>query len=88
MGKDRARRGTARHGRSGGGEPALEVPYPPVDFVEEGSFAYGCCPCGWRGPARRARTSASMDAELHRLTKCGAPDRERADASCTPPYGG
>ncbi|MGP8299942.1 hypothetical protein ACTPOK_18830 [Streptomyces inhibens] len=33
--------------------------------TERGSFCMACCTCGWRGPARRARSQARTDAERH-----------------------
>ncbi|MEU6395232.1 hypothetical protein [Streptomyces sp. NPDC046939] len=32
---------------------------------EQGRFAAARCTCGWRGPARRARSKARSDAEEH-----------------------
>ncbi|MFD7711907.1 hypothetical protein ACFV6E_10020 [Streptomyces sp. NPDC059785] len=37
--------------------------------VEQGRFCLARCSCGWRGPARRARSLARTDAEKH----AGAP---------------
>ncbi|MFI9048123.1 hypothetical protein [Streptomyces sp. NPDC053427] len=34
--------------------------------AESGSFCYARCDCGWRGPARRARSQARTDAERHK----------------------
>ncbi|MDQ0775699.1 hypothetical protein QF026_004165 [Streptomyces aurantiacus] len=34
-------------------------------MVEQGRFCLARCTCGWRGPARRARSSARTDAETH-----------------------
>ncbi|MGW0736739.1 hypothetical protein [Streptomyces sp. NPDC002851] len=34
--------------------------------VEQGRFCAARCSCGWRGPARRARSKARTDAEEHR----------------------
>ncbi|MFG2653168.1 hypothetical protein [Streptomyces sp. NPDC048436] len=33
--------------------------------VEQGRFCAARCSCGWRGPARRARSKARSDAESH-----------------------
>nr|WP_237528848.1 hypothetical protein [Streptomyces sp. SID5469] len=33
--------------------------------VEQGRFCVARCICGWRGPARRARSLARTDAEGH-----------------------
>ncbi|MGW1958337.1 hypothetical protein ACWCPI_37250 [Streptomyces sp. NPDC001920] len=33
--------------------------------VEKGRFCSAHCTCGWRGPARRARSLARSDAEGH-----------------------
>ncbi|MGQ4415701.1 hypothetical protein ACN6LA_000521 [Streptomyces sp. SAS_269] len=33
--------------------------------TEQGRFCVACCSCGWRGPARRARSLARADAEAH-----------------------
>ncbi|AZQ35749.1 hypothetical protein EJ357_21455 [Streptomyces cyaneochromogenes] len=33
--------------------------------VEKGPFCTARCTCGWRGPARRARSAARADAEGH-----------------------
>ncbi|MFI8088211.1 DUF6349 family protein [Streptomyces sp. NPDC086080] len=32
---------------------------------ERGPFCVACCTCGWRGPARRARSQARKDATDH-----------------------
>ncbi|WP_189314846.1 hypothetical protein [Streptomyces brasiliensis] len=32
---------------------------------EQGRFCVARCGCGWRGPARRARSQARTDAEAH-----------------------
>ncbi|MFF9770448.1 hypothetical protein ACIGXF_30825 [Streptomyces sp. NPDC053086] len=32
---------------------------------EQGRFCVARCSCGWRGPARRARSQARTDAEGH-----------------------
>ncbi|CAL9494084.1 hypothetical protein SUDANB70_03311 [Streptomyces sp. enrichment culture] len=33
--------------------------------AEQGRFCTARCTCGWRGPARRARSQARTDAEKH-----------------------
>ncbi|MFC7309371.1 hypothetical protein ACFQVC_34825 [Streptomyces monticola] len=33
--------------------------------VEQGPFCSARCSCGWRGPARRARSKARSDAAEH-----------------------
>ncbi|AYN43743.1 hypothetical protein D9753_18960 [Streptomyces dangxiongensis] len=33
--------------------------------AEQGRFCVARCSCGWRGPARRARSQARTDAEGH-----------------------
>nr|WP_307841080.1 hypothetical protein [Streptomyces sp. GESEQ-4] len=33
--------------------------------VDQGKFCTARCSCGWRGPARRARSMARTDAEGH-----------------------
>ncbi|MGW7265764.1 hypothetical protein [Streptomyces sp. NPDC054842] len=33
--------------------------------VEQGRFCLARCTCGWRGPARRARSLARTDAAAH-----------------------
>ncbi|MFF2130850.1 hypothetical protein ACFVW1_36925 [Streptomyces olivochromogenes] len=33
--------------------------------IEQGRFCLARCACGWRGPARRARSMARTDAEGH-----------------------
>ncbi|WP_088799248.1 MULTISPECIES: hypothetical protein [unclassified Streptomyces] len=39
---------------------------PHTTFTtESGSFCTARCTCGWRGPARRARSQARTDAERH-----------------------
>ncbi|MFE1292917.1 hypothetical protein [Streptomyces sp. NPDC058751] len=35
--------------------------------VEQGPFCLARCTCGWRGPARRARSQARTDAATHDL---------------------
>ncbi|MCC5481023.1 hypothetical protein ACFV2N_38950 [Streptomyces sp. NPDC059680] len=36
-----------------------------VTTTEQGRFCLARCSCGWRGPARRARSQARTDAEAH-----------------------
>ncbi|MFG1670275.1 hypothetical protein [Streptomyces sp. Y7] len=36
-----------------------------TSMVEKGPFCSAHCTCGWRGPARRARSLARSDAEVH-----------------------
>ncbi|WP_067234664.1 hypothetical protein [Streptomyces longwoodensis] len=36
-----------------------------TDTVEQGRFCFARCACGWRGPARRARSLARTDARGH-----------------------
>ncbi|WP_254407834.1 hypothetical protein [Streptomyces sp. AC495_CC817] len=36
--------------------------------VDQGRFCVARCSCGWRGPARRARSLARTDAEGHALS--------------------
>ncbi|MEW2077473.1 hypothetical protein ACFZAG_14305 [Streptomyces sp. NPDC012403] len=33
--------------------------------TEQGPFCMARCTCGWRGPARRARSQARKDAQNH-----------------------
>ncbi|MFI7011627.1 hypothetical protein [Streptomyces sp. NPDC050145] len=40
--------------------------------VEQGRFCLARCTCGWRGPARRARSRARTDAEEHTAEHSGA----------------
>lgn len=44
-------------------------PIPTGDHVtstvEQGRFCFARCTCGWRGPARRARSLARTDAAGH-----------------------
>ncbi|GAT85004.1 hypothetical protein STXM2123_5706 [Streptomyces sp. F-3] len=47
----------APEGRSG--------PAHGATTVEQGRFCLARCTCGWRGPARRARSLARTDAEGH-----------------------
>ncbi|MEV6027614.1 hypothetical protein [Streptomyces sp. NPDC052036] len=45
--------------------------------VEQGRFCVARCTCGWRGPARRARSLARTDAEGHAGSGDGRPDHLR-----------
>lgn len=36
-----------------------------VSMVEHGPFCFARCACGWRGPARRARSLARTDGKGH-----------------------
>ncbi|MFF0364185.1 hypothetical protein [Streptomyces sp. NA02536] len=46
-----------------------EGPVLPGDHttttIEQGRFCTARCTCGWRGPARRARSQARKDAQNH-----------------------
>ncbi|MBC2865721.1 hypothetical protein [Streptomyces mexicanus] len=42
-----------------------EEPAHRTVTVEQGRFCLARCSCGWRGPARRARSLARTDAEAH-----------------------
>ncbi|OWA10991.1 hypothetical protein B9W68_14195 [Streptomyces sp. CS227] len=50
-------------------EVVAEPTAPPAPHltttVEKGRFCTAHCTCGWRGPARRARSKARSDAEGH-----------------------
>ncbi|MFJ9423326.1 hypothetical protein [Streptomyces sp. NPDC101249] len=37
----------------------------PTVIVEQGRFCFARCGCGWRGPARRARSQARTDGATH-----------------------
>ncbi|MDT3397251.1 hypothetical protein RKE29_11440 [Streptomyces sp. B1866] len=68
-----------RGGTDGGGayrdrarEGAADDPAAPgtatrhrTSTVENGPFCFARCACGWRGPARRARSRARSDAADH-----------------------
>ncbi|MFE1765049.1 hypothetical protein ACFW81_12635 [Streptomyces angustmyceticus] len=41
--------------------------------AESGSFCTARCACGWRGPARRARSQARTDAERHLADAAAGP---------------
>ncbi|MGW1889801.1 hypothetical protein ACWCP6_05970 [Streptomyces sp. NPDC002004] len=48
-------------------DPA-DIPAPEdhrTTTVEQGRFCAAHCSCGWRGPARRARSRARSDADEH-----------------------
>ncbi|MTE19762.1 hypothetical protein F0L17_11625 [Streptomyces sp. TRM43335] len=36
-----------------------------ISMAEKGPFCSAACTCGWRGPARRARSLARRDAAAH-----------------------
>ncbi|MFC7881947.1 hypothetical protein ACFUVV_08745 [Streptomyces sp. NPDC057376] len=46
-----------------------EAPGPEPEHLtttaEQGRFCLARCSCGWRGPARRARSQARTDAQTH-----------------------
>nr|WP_229713421.1 hypothetical protein [Streptomyces fuscichromogenes] len=48
-----------------GSGQALEGAEHEAGTVEQGRFCFARCTCGWRGPARRARSLARSDAEGH-----------------------
>ncbi|GGV47891.1 hypothetical protein GCM10010245_75210 [Streptomyces spectabilis] len=50
-----------------GAVPEQHRPEPPhrTTTVETGRFCAARCSCGWRGPARRARSKARADAAAH-----------------------
>ncbi|GEB51467.1 MULTISPECIES: hypothetical protein [Streptomyces] len=56
-----------------------------ADTRERGSFCYAQCSCGWRGPARRARDRARLDAGTH--TEQAGPGGPGDDSSVPPPGG-
>ncbi|MFJ8676573.1 hypothetical protein [Streptomyces sp. NPDC093589] len=45
--------------------PPPAAPRHRTSTNERGSFCLARCDCGWRGPARRARSQARTDAERH-----------------------
>ncbi|MFD4831941.1 hypothetical protein ACFWPV_19120 [Streptomyces uncialis] len=45
--------------------PDLGVGGHRTTTAEQGRFVGARCDCGWRGPARRARSRARSDAEEH-----------------------
>lgn len=53
---------------TGAGRDADAGPGPgghPTVVVEQGRFCFARCGCGWRGPARRARSQARTDGSAH-----------------------
>nr|WP_078651470.1 hypothetical protein [Streptomyces xylophagus] len=46
-------------------EAPPEHPEHLTTTVEQGPFCVARCVCGWRGPARRARSQARTDATVH-----------------------
>ncbi|MEV0120558.1 hypothetical protein AB0I16_03215 [Streptomyces sp. NPDC050703] len=40
--------------------------------IEKGRFVAAHCSCGWRGPARRARSKARSDAAEHEASPVGS----------------
>ncbi|MFG3251527.1 hypothetical protein [Streptomyces sp. NPDC048187] len=42
-----------------------DAPEHLTTTVEQGPFCLARCTCGWRGPARRARSQARTDAQSH-----------------------
>ncbi|WP_437045663.1 hypothetical protein [Streptomyces sp. enrichment culture] len=48
-----------------GRAPSEGCPEHRTTTVEQGPFCVARCSCGWRGPARRARSLARADAEEH-----------------------
>ncbi|MDG9718742.1 hypothetical protein [Streptomyces sp. DH24] len=46
-------------------EPSGDTAQHRTTTVEQGPFCVARCSCGWRGPARRARSLARADAEGH-----------------------
>ncbi|WP_265562060.1 hypothetical protein [Streptomyces hygroscopicus] len=46
-------------------ETALGPEEHRTTTVEQGRFCMARCNCGWRGPARRARSLARSDAQGH-----------------------
>ncbi|MEU3659109.1 hypothetical protein AB0E77_04990 [Streptomyces sp. NPDC032940] len=49
-------------------EAPRDIPDHLTTTVEQGAFCVAHCTCGWRGPARRARSQARTDAESHRAS--------------------
>ncbi|MFF8674726.1 hypothetical protein [Streptomyces sp. NPDC015242] len=41
------------------------LPEHRTTTMEQGRFCRAECSCGWRGPARRARSQARTDAQNH-----------------------
>ncbi|CAM5450818.1 hypothetical protein [Streptomyces abikoensis] len=56
-------------------EPATAEPSAAhrTSTSEQGSFCSARCTCGWRGPARRARSLARDDAAGHEAAASGRP---------------
>nr|WP_237519908.1 hypothetical protein [Streptomyces sp. HUCO-GS316] len=54
--------GVAQQDGTGPGEEPTEH---RTTTVEQGRFCVAHCTCGWRGPARRARSLARADAQDH-----------------------
>ncbi|MFJ7293152.1 hypothetical protein [Streptomyces collinus] len=50
-----------------GPEPPPNLPEHRTTTMEKGRFCMAHCSCGWRGPARRARSQARTDAERHSM---------------------
>ncbi|MBC9728117.1 hypothetical protein [Streptomyces sp. TRM68367] len=48
-----------------GTEPAPVAGEHRTTTIEKGAFSAAHCTCGWRGPARRARSQARADATSH-----------------------
>lgn len=50
-------------------QDGLDLPPDPPEHrtttMERGRFCLAECSCGWRGPARRARSQARTDAQRH-----------------------
>ncbi|WP_435844863.1 hypothetical protein [Streptomyces coeruleorubidus] len=46
-------------------EAPPNLPEHRTTTKEKGHFCMAHCTCGWRGPARRARSQARTDAERH-----------------------
>ncbi|GAP49034.1 predicted protein [Streptomyces azureus] len=46
-------------------EAPPNLPEHRTTTKEKGRFCMAHCTCGWRGPARRARSQARTDAERH-----------------------
>ncbi|WP_320785057.1 hypothetical protein [Streptomyces sp. CRN 30] len=46
-------------------EAPQDLPEHRTTTVEQGPFCSARCSCGWRGPARRARSLARTDAREH-----------------------
>ncbi|MEU2909686.1 hypothetical protein ACWCQ0_01660 [Streptomyces massasporeus] len=46
-------------------ETPPNLPEHRTTTTDKGHFCMARCICGWRGPARRARSQARTDAEKH-----------------------